>query len=115
MLPVVLVVEDQPILLRTYGRMLKSPQYELVLASTPKQALNEALRAGDRLKVLITDQNLNGKGEALADNITSRFTGVRVLVTSGDAYLKTKYEVLVKPFDMSELQAKIFEKLGFSE
>jgi DNA-binding NtrC family response regulator len=115
MLSVVLLVEDDPQLLRAFSRMLRSSRYELVLATRPKQALSEALRARDRLRLLITDQNLNGLGEALADDLSSRIPGLRVLVLSGDPYLKTKYEILVKPFGIEGLRDKVLNKLGLSE
>jgi DNA-binding NtrC family response regulator len=117
MLPVVMLVEDDPQLMRAFSRMLRplSSRFELVVATRPKQALSEALRVGDRLKLLITEQHLNGSGEALADDLGSRFPGLRVVVLSGDHYLRTKYVVLVKPFTIEVFRSKVLEKLGLSE
>lgn len=115
MLPVVLLVEDEPTLLRTYARVLRSPRYELELATSPQQALGEALVAGERLRLLITDQNLNGLGEALADDLCLRLPGLQVLVLSGDHSLQAAYEVLLKPFGAEALRIKVLEKLGLTE
>lgn len=116
MLPVVLLVEDDPLLLRTYARALRSPRYELELATNTQQALGEALSAGPRLKLLITDQNLNGLGEALADDLCKRLPGLQVLILSGDTSLKVEgYEVLPKPCSVGELRSKVLEKLGLAE
>lgn len=115
MLPVVLLVEDDPMLLRTYARVLRSPRYELELANNPQQALSEALTAGDRLKLLITDQNLNGLGEALARDLCQRLPHLQVLVLSGTPDLEIDYEVLAKPFGIEVLRAKVLEKLGLTE
>jgi len=116
MLPVVLLVEDDPVLLRLYGRVLRSARYELELASTPAQALSEALRVGERLKLLITDQNLNGRGEDLARDLCRRLPHLKVLVLSGEVGLKVEgYDVLEKPFEIDVLQAKVLEKLDILE
>ncbi len=112
MLPVVLLVEDDPMLLRTYKRVLRSPLYELEMVRTPVQALFEALRIGIRLKLLITDQNLNGRGEDLARDLCRRLPQLQVLILSGEVGLKVEgYDVLEKPFEIDTLQAKVLEKL----
>jgi DNA-binding response OmpR family regulator len=112
MLPVVLLVEDDPMLLRTYGRALRSNLYELELVRTPAQALSEALQAGERLKLLITDQNLNGRGEALAHDLCRRLPQLQVLILSGESGLVVEgYEVLEKPFSLEVLRTKVLEKL----
>lgn len=115
MLPAVLMVEDEPLLLRTYVRLLRSPRYELVLANTPQQALTEAFRLGEQLKLLVTDQNLNGRGEALADDLCSRHPGLKVIVLSGDTALQTKYYTMSKPFGLEVFRKLILERLGLTE
>jgi DNA-binding response OmpR family regulator len=114
MLPVVLLVEDDILLLRLYARILRSPRYELEMATTPQQALSEALTAGDRLKLLITDQNLNGLGEALARDLCQRLPHLQVLILSG-MDVETEYETLAKPFEVETLRKKVLEKLGLTE
>lgn len=111
MLPVVLLVEDDPVLLRLYGRALRSALYELELVSTPAQALSEALRIGERLKLLITDQNLNGRGEDLARDLCRRLPQLQVLILSGEVGLNVGYDVLEKPFEIDVFQAKVLVKL----
>lgn len=111
MLPVVLLVEDDPVLLRTYKRSLRSPHYDLEVALKPSQALSEALLVGERLRLLITDQNLNGKGEELARDLCRRLPKLQVLILSGESNLNVEYEVLEKPFSVETLRAKVLEKL----
>lgn len=115
MLPVVLLVEDEPLLLRTYVRLLRSPRYELVLANNTQQALTEAFSHGEHLKLLITDQNLNGRGEALADELCTRHLGLQVIVITGDSSLQTKYHTIPKPFGLEMFRRTILEKLGLTE
>lgn len=112
MLPVVLLVEDDPVLLRTYGRALRqNSSYEVEVASTPAQALSEALLVAERLRLLITDQNLNGRGEDLARDLCRRLPKLQVLILSGESGLNVEYEVLEKPFSLDELRTKVLEKL----
>lgn len=111
----VLLVEDEPMLLRMYGRMLRDPRYELELVSTTAQALSRASLAGERLKLLITDQNLNGRGESLARDLCSRYPKLQVLILSGESGLNVGYEVMEKPFSIDELRTKVLEKLNILE
>jgi DNA-binding NtrC family response regulator len=115
MLPVVMLVEDDPLLVRACVRLLGSPKYELVIATNPQQALSEAALHGDRLKVLVTDQNLNGLGEALADDLRTRHPELQVIVLSGDTLLQTKYHTIHKPFGLEAFRKAILEKLGLTE
>lgn len=115
MLPVVLLVEDDPLLIRACVRLLKSTKYELVVANSPQQALTEAALYTDRLKVLVTDQNLNGLGEALADDLLTRHPDLQIIVLSGDTMLQTKYHTLHKPFGLEPFRKIILEKLGLIE
>jgi DNA-binding response OmpR family regulator len=112
MLPVVLLVEDDPLLFRAYSRALRSPHYDLELAQTPASALAEALTVGDRLKLLITDQNLNGKGEDLARDLRRRLPNLQVLILTGGDWESDEFEVLQKTGGLQALRTKVLEKLG---
>ncbi len=113
-LPVVILVEDDPLLLRVYARFLRSPQYELKLTSNPRQALAEAQLVGDRLKLLITDQNLNGLGEALADDLCGRLPDLQVIIVSGDTKPHDRYDTISKPFNLDDFRTRVLEKLGLT-
>lgn len=104
MLPVVLVVEDDPVLLRAYGRILASPEYELVRASTYEEALQQAQQHASRLRVLVTDQCLgSGFGTELAKHLQGEFPDLQVLILTGDTNKVSGYNALLKPFDHEQL------------
>lgn len=98
--------------LRLFQRFLASEEYELVVVPSAAEAKRAAQQIGERLRLLMTDQNLrDGKGSALADFLC-RDRELPVLLVTGDAFFThAAYEVITKPFNMDALQDRIRKKL----
>jgi DNA-binding response OmpR family regulator len=89
----VLVVDDDPTVLRMVARFLRDPGLEILLAGGSEAALGIA--AARPIDLLLTDVVLPGlDGPALAARVRERHAGVRVLFMSGyGAEILAKYGV----------------------
>jgi len=112
-LPVVLVVDDEVVLVTVLGRLLRSPSYEVLVVTTAAEARVVAQQVGERLRLLITDQNLmDGTGVGLADDLRV-VRELPVVLLTGDQFLEHEtYEVFPKPFEVDDLRALVHRKLG---
>jgi len=108
----VLVVEDDPDVLKLAQRTLERAGYAVVAAETAKEALDKARAIEGALPLLVTDVVLPGMtGTELSRELTQRHRGMRTLFMSG--YLETgeyeKYKFvpgenyLAKPFTPNAL------------
>jgi len=119
---VALLVEDEPLLLKTMCRMLEQYVPRIVAASNPVEAL--ALAAGERhIELLVTDLVLPGmSGGELVKRLRSSRPDLRVLYTSGwdpsSSGVKLRTDgseaFLSKPFTAAELDVCLSELLGVS-
>jgi DNA-binding response OmpR family regulator len=113
-LPVLLVVEDDPPLNRTYSRLFDSDQYELVVTSNIKETRQAFEHYQARIRVLLVDQNLpDGSGTDFAEEISAKFPGTHIVILTG-AYVvyESRFEVITKPFSFMALQARMLELLA---
>jgi two-component system, response regulator PdtaR len=91
----VLLVEDEPLVLRTTADLLEHDGFQVVGASNYDEAV-AALEAQPDTAMLVTDISIGGEGDGvqLARWVAERFPHVRILIVSGavrpsgDAYPK---------------------------
>jgi ABC-type amino acid transport substrate-binding protein/nitrogen-specific signal transduction histidine kinase/ActR/RegA family two-component response regulator len=80
----VLVVEDEPAVIKLAARILTDLGYQVLSAGTPGQALAEAERHGAAIDLLLTDVVMpEMTGRELADRLRDKTPGLRVLYMSG--------------------------------
>jgi len=117
----VLLVEDEPALLKLGAAVLKQLGYQTIAAATPGEAIRLAEEHRGEIHLLITDvimPEMNGR--ELAKRVQSLYPGVKRLFMSGytadivahQGVLEEGIHFIQKPFSMSALSAKIREVLG---
>jgi CheY-like chemotaxis protein len=120
----ILLVEDDPAILKMTTRMLERLGYTVLAARTPGEAIRRAREHAGRIDLLMTDvvmPEMNGRD--LATNILSRYPDIRRLFMSGytanviahQGVLDPGVHFLQKPFSMQALGAKIRDALGHGE
>jgi len=104
--PLVLVVDDEPLLLRALRRILEGEGHQVALAETPAQA--EPLLPDPRLAVVLLDLKLRGaSGLELLERIKRERPEVEVVMMTGHASVESAvgcirrgaFDYLEKPFD----------------
>jgi CheY-like chemotaxis protein len=116
----VLLVEDEPALLRITQRMLADRGYTVIAAGRPTEALALSKQFAGPIQVLVSDvvmPEMNGK--QLADQLVAQRPELRCLFISGytadviapHGVLDANTHFLQKPFDASELVGKVQELL----
>jgi DNA-binding response OmpR family regulator len=116
----VLVVDDEPLLLKSAGRLFEARGFEVLSALDAPSAL-VASHAAEHLDLLVMDVFLPGiDGLTLAGAICESRPGLPVLFISGldagpvgDALPEAhRWAFLAKPFTSGELDARLAELLG---
>ncbi|MCE7761282.1 response regulator [Pseudomonas putida] len=111
----VLVVEDMASVRLSVAEVLADAGYRCTLAETIEQALDH-LREDAGIQLLLTDVGLPGiSGRELADMARAYRPGLPVLFMTGyaetaldrQAFLGSGMDLLIKPFQISELLAKV--------
>jgi CheY-like chemotaxis protein len=112
----VLVVDDEPTVRMLVAEVLEDLGYTAIEAADGAAGL-EALRAGGRVDLLITDVGLPGglNGRQVADAARGLRPGLKVLFITGYAenavlshgHLEPGMHVLTKPFAMDTLASRI--------
>jgi len=116
----ILLVEDEPAILKMTTIMLERHGYTVLKASTPGEAIRLAREHIGRIDLLLTDvimPKMNGRD--LAENLVSIHPDIKRLFMSGyTANVITKHGVLnegehfiQKPFTMNDLGMKLHEVL----
>lgn len=116
----VLLVEDEPALLKLGIRMLEDLEYRVLASGTPGEALVQAEDHASEIHLVITDvvmPEMNGRD--LAERLLSLYPGLKILFMSGyTANVITRRGVLdsginfiQKPFSLKELAVKVRESL----
>ena len=119
----ILLVEDEPAILRLTTRILVSLGYRVLTASSPREALRLAAEHAGAVHLLMTDvvmPEMNGRD--LATSVAIRFPDVRRLFMSGytadviaqHSVVSEGVEFLQKPFTRGELAAKVRAALDAS-
>jgi two-component system, cell cycle sensor histidine kinase and response regulator CckA len=116
----VLLVEDDPSLLKLTARMLKKQGYAVLVASTPGEALHFTDEYGDKIRLLMTDVVMPGmNGRDLALNLMELIPNLKLLYMSGytadviahNGVLDEGVHFIHKPFSAQSLATKLREVL----
>jgi len=116
----ILLVEDEPAILRMTTMMLELPGYTVLAASTPGEALRLAQEHPGCIDLVLTDvvmPEMNGRD--LIKNLLSIYPDMRRLFMSGytadiiahHGVLDEGVQFIQKPFSMEDLAAKVREAL----
>jgi CheY-like chemotaxis protein len=112
---IILVVDDDPGILRLVSKMLETTGYRVLSAATGDQALR-LCDVTPHIDLLLTDVVAPGmSGPMIADEILARRPGIKVLFMSGydGAPVVQRYVVeqghalIVKPFTIPDLSQKV--------
>jgi len=118
--PVVLLVDDEPTLLRITQRMLVQRGYTVVTAPDAARAL-DLLVEGRAFDVMVTDVGLRGvTGTELARRMRGQMPHLRVLFVSGfdaatlglEGSMGARDAFLCKPYSARELERRLLELLS---
>lgn len=117
--PTVLLVDDEPNVLRSLHRLLRRDGYRVLSAETADQAFE--ILAQQPVQVIISDQRMRHmNGTELLNHVKSMYPSVVRIVLSGyiDVHTVTKainqgqiYKFLTKPWDDNELRQVVREAL----
>ena len=117
----VLLVEDEPSMLKMIRLMLTKLGYRVLTATGPDEAIALAERHAGEFHLLLTDMVMRGmNGHALATHLTVLYPNLKCLFMSGytanaithHGVLDAGVHFIQKPFSMSELSAQLRETLG---
>lgn len=117
-LPTVLVIDDEPVILRTVRAAL-SPDYQLLEADTAFRALEVSENFGGVIDLVVADHTLkDATGQQVVAQIKAARPKIRVLYFSGysrehlaNQGLPPDAEILEKPFLPRDLRGAIFRLL----
>ncbi|MCF8093138.1 MAG: PAS domain S-box protein [Desulfotignum sp.] len=114
----ILLVEDEPAILKMTRMMLERKGYTVISAATPAQALEKAQNHAGAIDLLMSDvvmPEMNGRD--LATKIIALYPDIRLLFMSGytanviahQGILDKGVAFIQKPFSMAELTEKVRE------
>ncbi|MCF8088898.1 MAG: PAS domain S-box protein [Desulfotignum sp.] len=119
----ILLVEDEPSILRMTRMMLERKGYTVLTATTPAEAVEKAKNHTDKIHLLMTDvvmPEMNGRD--LSGKITDLYPDIRLLFMSGytanviahQGVLDDGVAFIQKPFSMADMAEKVREVLDKS-
>lgn len=120
----VLLVEDDPAVLRMTEKILKKYGFTVLSANTPGKAIDLALNHDNKMDLLITDMILPElSGQKLAEKIKKKYPSLKTIFMSGYATDEIKQKnshensfdltnFIQKPFKVSELKKIIETVMG---
>jgi two-component system, cell cycle sensor histidine kinase and response regulator CckA len=119
----ILLVEDEPTILRMTRRMLERKGYSVISAATPAEAVEKATNHSGTIDMLMTDvvmPEMNGRD--LAGKITALYPDIKLLFMSGytanviahHGVLDDGVAFIQKPFSMAEMTEKVREILDMT-
>ena len=116
----ILIVDDEPFLVRTTGLILEDIGYRALTALSGSEALAIFRQNRQRISLVLLDLSMSGmSGEQTFDGLREIAPDVRVLISSGHG-VEGKVSALLergcsgfiqKPFDVATLSAKLAELL----
>ncbi len=115
----ILLVDDDPFMLRLMNLILQTEGYELIQARNGQEAL-EAIRVHPKVDLVISDVVMPGmNGELLRETVQRQWPGCKFIVCSGYpdkcwdlANGEAPVATLPKPFTASLLKEKVRETLA---
>jgi two-component system sensor histidine kinase EvgS len=116
----VLLVEDNPVILKLGNLMLEQLKYDVLTANRPSEAIRLARDHKGEIHLLLTDvvmPEMNGRD--LANQMLSLFPKLKILYMSGytasvierHGVLEEGIHFIQKPFSKKELAAKVRKAL----
>jgi len=119
----ILLVEDDPSILRMTRMMLEQKGYSVLTAATPSEAIKLAKTHAEKIHLLMTDvvmPEMNGRD--LAGEITALYPDIRRLFMSGytadviahQGILDDGVTFIQKPFSMTDMTKKVREVLDMT-
>uniref|UniRef100_UPI0040575D1A ATP-binding protein n=1 Tax=Candidatus Electrothrix sp. TaxID=2170559 RepID=UPI0040575D1A len=119
----ILLVEDEPTILRMTRIMLERKGYSVLPAATPGEAIDLAKTHADKIHLLMTDvvmPEMNGRD--LAGQIVHLYPDIRLLFMSGytadviahQGVLDDGVAFIQKPFSMADMTEKVREVLDMA-
>lgn len=112
----VLLVEDEPALLKMSKMMLQKIGYRVLAAGTPGEAIGLAKKHADEIRLLLTDVVMPGmNGKDLAERVHALCPNMKILFMSGysvnmiasQGVLDESVNFIEKPFSMNDLGVKV--------
>jgi CheY-like chemotaxis protein len=107
--PVVLAVEDEPLILMLAVDMIRDAGFEPLWASNAEEAIR-ILESRDDIRIVFTDINMPGSmdGIKLAQAVRGRWPPIRIIVTSGFSAGKLKLlpegsQFIPKPYSAGQI------------
>lgn len=115
----VLVVDDEPMVVRAVSMILERSGYAVTTAESPSDAVARFEEAAGRFDLLLTDVVMpEGGGRRLAERLRERLPALRVLFMSGFTEHESVRDdralagpLLMKPFSASKLEAAVRDAL----
>ncbi len=116
----ILLVEDEPMILKMTREMLKLQGYTVLSAATPEQAITIAREHDGKIHLLMTDVIMPGmNGHDLAKTLLSLYPSLKCLYMSGYAanvitdqgMLNEEMNFIQKPFALKDLSVKVRKAL----
>jgi len=105
----ILLVEDDPDVLRVEVRILRQLGYEVIEATTAEEALRLAEESEKRIGLLFTDVVMPGMdGPTLAEKLSAAYPDLKVILTSG--YPEERVAQLGVPKDRTSFIQKPFSR-----
>jgi CheY-like chemotaxis protein len=116
--PIILMVEDEPLVRELGAAVLQSAGYVVIEAEGATEALH-ALEAEADIHLLFTDVRIPGKlnGLELAHLVNDRWPAIRLLIASGHLHpepgqLPAKGRFLRKPYALTEMLRHVDELIA---
>ena len=115
--PVVMIVEDEPVVLALGVAILESAGYVVIAAGTAVEALR-ALEAGAQVHLVFTDVQMPGEfdGLELARRISDRWPAIPLLIASGrslkEPVLPARGRFLPKPYVAADVLRHVGELIA---
>ncbi len=107
----ILVVDDEPLILKTIGRALEKVGYDVTTTANSSEFL-KALKEGGA-DVLVVDLHLGGHDTtALINDALAISPSSKILIVSGSATPRPGLAFLQKPFQISDLRDMIRDLLS---
>ena len=112
---VVLVVDDDPPVLRVTTELFRHLGYDVLSVETGYEAL-DILRSRDRVDVLFADLCMPGiDGNRLVEAARALRPTLHVIVTSGSALPRQHVQFIPKPYHIADLVAALPHQRALSE